>query len=683
MPNDTVWGIPWVVGAVKGLPAFDRYVSDTSWMVTRKLLFTRQPLAPVVIGTQTNILGNATIPPIATNQFLIMSITNIVGLDAWNAYQSSVTNAWEVMAMTLVTIALTNNSALYPGGFVTNYFLATSATSNFWRGVGQANPERTTNGMLAFLQTNVASLPSAYFSESLAQQDRPPFVPVYANSNALFGYVGAFQAADYGKNNTAPLVPDFNWVLSVSNQVMYALVDPNLGQAFDFVNLGPFGATYILTNLMYLQSLTNAIPVGNSGSTPFSAFWNPNPAGPGLPSIGVLNQISNAMFSDPYFRMEILGTNANLVNSDLYFSCSNDTAATFPPRPPTLYTQTLLVNDPLVHYTVGDLSPPKADNSQLLSQNDRYEPWPYNSTDASEQTIGPNMTFKDPQITRSDLWNFPANKFPSVGWLGRVHRGTPWQTIFLKADPNPVSATGVGQNQQAWISDWVSTLDTYPTNDYPLLDLFTAAPNDNAVRGLLSVNQTNDAPWFALFGGLALNTNLPGLPIGSSMVLDPTNIAPPPGNIAPLLDGMITYTTNGAGGTNLVFLPGITATRAAEPGGLFHKLGSVFKSPMLTIDSPFLPGPASDFTDEQVEAIPQQVAGLLKLGLPQFVVYAYGQSLKPKDIYFGTSPGTFNLCTNYQITGEFLTRTVFHVVGDPAAASAKIQVDSYNILPAD
>ena len=111
-------------------------------------------------------------------------------------------------------------------------------------------------------------------------------------------------------------------------------------------------------------------------------------------------------------------------------------------------------------------------------------------------------------------------------------------------------------------------------------------------------------------------------------------------------------------------------------------MGSVFKTPMLTIDSPFLPAGAGAYKDEEVEAIPQQVAGLLKLGQPRFVIYAYGQALKPKDIYFGPDHN-FNLCTNYQITGEFVTRTVCHVVGDPAATSLKIQVDSSNILPAD
>ena len=102
---------------------------------------------------------------------------------------------------------------------------------------------------------------------------------------------------------------------------------------------------------------------------------------------------------------------------------------------------------------------------------------------------------------------------------------------------------------------------------------------------------------------------------------------------------------------------------------------------MLTIASPYLAGSAGNYKDEEVEAIPQQVAGLLKLGQPQFVIYGFGQALKPKDIYFG--PANFNLCTNYQITGEYVIRTVCHVVGDPAATSLKIQVDSSNILPAD
>ena len=44
-----------------------------------------------------------------------------------------------------------------------------------------------------------------------------------------------------------------------------------------------------------------------------------------------------------------------------------------------------------------------------------------------------NLALKDPLVWRSDDWDFPTYKFPSVGWLGRVHRGTPWQTVYLKS----------------------------------------------------------------------------------------------------------------------------------------------------------------------------------------------------------------------------------------------------------
>ncbi len=661
--NGNIWGIPWVVGAVKGLPAFDRYVPDISWAVTRKLLFARQP----VPGTP---FGNAIARPAFTNQFFIMSISNIFGLDAWNSYASNISlpAPFEVIATTVVSVVLTNNSAGNPGGFVTNFINSTNYFSRFWtNGAGKfLDPRHSSSGMLGFLQTNVPSLPPSYFSET---QHR--FVPVYVDLTNDFGYqLGTFLSNDLRQTAW----PVYGWTLSVTNRVMYALVDPGSGQAFDFVNLGPFGTNLILTNILY----GNAPPAVGSGSTPNTKYWDPTPGPSGL-SAGLSNQIANGISFDPNdFGQELVGVSVG--NSNLYFSCSNDTAAVVF----TGVTNTLIANDPLVHYTVGDLTPPLTQNvppvtdtSQVLTYNDRYEPWP----NRIEPGFGANMTLKDPQITSSDDWNFPANKFPSIGWLGRVHRGTPWQTIFLKADPDAL-INGVNPNQQAWIGSWVSTFDTYPTNDYALLDLFTAAPNDNAARGLLSVNQTNSAPWYALFSGIALNTNAPylgahsvGPPIGSNLVLDPTIIGS-------LVDGMYII-TNGANNQPVTnFIAGINVLRSLEPDQTFHSLGSVFKSPILSTESPFLPGPAGDFKDEEVEAIPQQVAGLLKLGQPQFVIYSFGQALKPKDIYFG-GPPNFNLCTNYQITGEFVTRTVCHIVGDPTAANLRIQVDSFNILPAD
>jgi hypothetical protein len=54
---------------------------------------------------------------------------------------------------------------------------------------------------------------------------------------------------------------------------------------------------------------------------------------------------------------------------------------------------------------------------------------------------------------------------------------------------------------------------------------------------------------------------------------------------------------------------------------------------------------------------------LLKVGKPRFVIYSYGQALKPANN--SIFPGAVNLpsafkgmCTNYQVTAEVVTRTV-------------------------
>src|SRR5207247_5997556 len=104
---------------------------------------------------------------------------------------------------------------------------------------------------------------------------------------------------------------------------------------------------------------------------------------------------------------------------------------------------------------------------------------------------------KDPGIWSPDNWDFPTNKFPSIGWLGRVHRGTPWQTIYLKAAEAPL---------ENWLmpNGPSTSMAAHPTNDWRILDLFTTALHPNATRGQLSVNQTNQAAWSALLSGIAV-----------------------------------------------------------------------------------------------------------------------------------------------------------------------------------
>jgi hypothetical protein len=87
---------------------------------------------------------------------------------------------------------------------------------------------------------------------------------------------------------------------------------------------------------------------------------------------------------------------------------------------------------------------------------------------------------------------------------------------------------------------------------------------------------------------------------------------------------------------------------------------------------------------DDVERIPQQILGLLHGGEqpPRFVVYSYGQALKPapRSFYMGGGP-FFGLCTNYQITAEVATRAVVRVEGAPT--KPRTVIESFSVLPPD
>jgi hypothetical protein len=122
---------------------------------------------------------------------------------------------------------------------------------------------------------------------------------------------------------------------------------------------------------------------------------------------------------------------------------------------------------------------------------------------------------------------------------------------------------------------------------------------------------------------------------------------------------------------------GINNQRTNYPNGIFHKVGDILGAAALTTNpNGFLGGYAARYSDEIVERIPQQTLSLLRVGEPQFVIFAWGQSLKPTgQPYLGTGPN-YGIYTNYQITGECLTRTVCHLVH---TNGLKMVVDSFNV----
>ena len=183
-------------------------------------------------------------------------------------------------------------------------------------------------------------------------------------------------------------------------------------------------------------------------------------------------------------------------------------------------------------------------------------------------------------MTNSDCWTFTTNRFPNIGWLGRVHRGTPWQTVYLKS-------TNV--NFQVW-TNWVgnnymlmnyddrgsSNFDAFfstPANDYRLMDLFTTAFNENASKGQLSVNQTNLPAWSAILSGVLVNTN--GTANGFTWI-EPACVDLANGVTSPKVQQIV---------------DGINRARANptnNPYGQFTRRGDILSVPELTIESPYL-----------------------------------------------------------------------------------------------
>ena len=75
----------------------------------------------------------------------------------------------------------------------------------------------------------------------------------------------------------------------------------------------------------------------------------------------------------------------------------------------------------------------------LCRKNDVYQPW-------GASVGGNDYTIKDPSIGVNNWWAFPdvsRNGVQNTGWLGQVHRGTPWQTLYLKSkEPGILNVTG-------------------------------------------------------------------------------------------------------------------------------------------------------------------------------------------------------------------------------------------------
>ena len=749
-PNGVnVYGVPWIIGAKKGFPNFNEFSMESIVGVTRRLQFTRP-----IINPSSGTPGFANFH---TNQMYTMCISNLLGVECWNSYTTNYvpfSGSLNIVVRDNLSMVLTNDDGMIPvttGNLPLDNSVSITVPPYWpgsplpWTGDGYPN----TNSFDIPLLTNVImQLNPSYAAISnwwayRFEDGTPDFVPIPPiPPNPLF-------EINILRGNSCFPFPHFG--LLTTNRLQVFMLDGT--HVIDYVQFaGPESAGDL--NAEIFTDDANGV-------------WNTNASTVGVP-IGIRNQISisrgllslntedgtwhgdseaiplggtppeQQAFFDGFFRPGNVG-NAPAMPPYPGETARNTELSVEAPYEPTRYVVLYTAwqaNDPLVHYVASDLTfgmggllqpgtntfnygkpIPTLTDVNLGQLNNHYSPW-----GRGMQTY--SLAFKDPLVWRSDDWDFPTNKFPTIGWLGRVHRGTPWQTVYMKS-----SAVDPG-TWESWTGDFISSgfdaINSAPKQDWLLFDLFTTAFDDNATRGQLSVNveagltnnpQAGLAAWSALFSGvIALSNNavassfnpLTGKGVQRNGSL--TNFTNVVINPAGTYDATLPLTLQ----PPLVqIVQGINQTREAFTNvygvPAFEHIGDILATPALTDHSPFLNTNAvqqqNGISDEMYEWLPQQVMSLLRVGgSPQtpmrYVIYSYGQALKPAPNSIYTGNGSFfGMVTNYQIVSETATRavvrfgsTLTNVVSTNSIGALTVTnqvinnnavIESFNVLPPD
>ncbi len=663
-------GVPLVVGARRGLPSFNEYSLRSDILVTRKLNVLRITNAPAPWpnGVKT----------IQTNQMYILGMSNVFAIESWNSYSTPYTRPWSITGSNTVTVTITNGLGLQ---YVTNFSFAFATNGTTWPGWQKDD----TNSFLLPLYAGPIVLSNGVYS---FLQNR--FIPVSTNR-----FEDSTLLTDPVTSQPSPFPLPY-WVVNISNQIVYAfsdVSDPANARLLDFVVLNSVSTVDVHRELLGNTDLT---------ATTYGNAWGTNRTlGPYGPTDGLRAQWDICVGTTPTSLADwknfasatqgLSDKNRAIDNFRVFVGLSpltypatavtsTNVQAPYNPVARLVHMETWQANDPLIHTHLNDLRVyPSNFVSQVLRLpktnlmvnlppltlgdiNDGYAPWG-NEFRKTADTNSWDLTLRDPGLFNSDYWDFPTNQVPSVGWLGRVHRGSPWQTVYFKA-----------QAARAW--DWENQsrdplARNHPTNDWKLVDLFNTALTDFSTRGLFSINQTRLGALSAALAGVVVVSN--------TLTPVQANLGRAP-EYTPLVIQPVGSDINNLSNPVVRIFNKITAARDLQPSRLFTNFSALLAIPELTTSSPYLN--TNDWRllhygidDFAFERLPQQILGLLRLGEPRFVIYAYGQSLKPERINAST-----RLVENYQVTSEFATRTVLRI-DNYARVTNALGVVTYELTP--
>ena len=601
-PNHiNVFGVPLIIGAKKGFPNFNEFAMQNAFQLTRKLQVTRP---------STNALPNT----YSYNQMLILSITNQLGVECWNSYNNGYTRPVNIFVTNYLVMTLTNDE-----GFSANAVMILSgslqipnATNGDWPGYNFYAPNPS---FQIPLNQSVTVIPNSIYRFNVGGTP-------YLTANSVLPY--ETNVVMNGTNYPQP-----HWGLLVTNNIQAVMVDVASGRIIDYLQLsGPDSSRDLSTEI--LQEYDTGSPSGDQGDD----LWDTTRNNQGVP-YGYANQVVVSLglytpgasgtwdqTNPTLLQNEIDGFRAFYHLALLYpnspgesqavalAQATNALQAPYTPTATAFQHVTWQANDPLVHYIASDLQGAPGNSldknfnwpANLGLLNARYMPWGGNPNVRSSDQNPYNFAIKDPLVWSSDGWNFPNGQTLNPDWLGQVHRGTPWQTIFLKATNILATANGLA----VW-ENWTGDLDATdaaamaPVQDWHLASLLASLLNTNDLRSVPSVNNPDPNAWLVLLNGLTAWTNT--LPDQFDAVVISSN-SPQASVIA----------------------NAIQSARMNQPGQFFREVGDILATPQLTEQSPFL-NLSSDINDEAYEIIPSQLLSLLRADSIGSITPVNGQTL--------------------------------------------------------
>ncbi|HTV40585.1 MAG TPA: hypothetical protein VMF08_08420 [Candidatus Sulfotelmatobacter sp.] len=641
--TNNIYGFPWVIGVKKGLPNFNAFELDNSFFIERKLQFTRNNTTPFEARIYT------------TNQMYVIGISNAFAMDDWNSYAENYTNHVTIVAQDSLSFALTNDAGVSVGNlFVTN----TAITISVWPSGAFALPFSTNvtvmqNLSSPFVPPSANGLYVYYYSPGSVD------LGVYNFTGPCF-IPASLDPSNYLDAGTPPL-PQFGLV--TTNHLQAYMLDTDSG-----------GNVHILDYVQY-GDMDSSLDVNAAIADPDeSGLWSTNYFS-GTTPVGVVNQFIASLQGGTVPTEDLdgggeggqwvttpvpgAGTDTSPSAQQAYFTAffsASDIApyfgeaggyvtnlalyvqAPFTPMREIVQRFVFQANDPLVHYLTSDLNDFVDDTSNKVNitavqtniirtigrLSDRYMPWgntaPDGAPSGNQLTIfygvpvdeNPyNLSYKDPQVWTSDDWNFPTNETLNASWLGQVHRGTPWQTIYLKSPSivDEITTVSNGQTMATGIAtwqDWTGDLNPAdavsmgPTADWQMASLLASLFNTNNEALVFSVNDSNPYDWENLLNGMTVLTNDV-----------PNQIVQQAG------PEYATLTISSASSQAAEIASAIESARTALPGQVFATPGSAFAAPQLSVDSPYLDIDTLQveygISDAAYEAIPDQLLPLLRV----------------------------------------------------------------------